>query len=190
MVIHGGNPFKTYKEYISFLKNRRIDIERYRSAKSDWKRTLGKALGARFEVLLPDMPNPLNAKYAEWKIWFEKFVPYCRPGIVFVGHSLGGLFLAKYLSETDFPKRIRATFLVAPSWSKGDFLLPKTFQKFNAQGGKIFLYHSKDDPVVPFFNFLRYQKQLPDATGRTFRDGGHFNHPAFPELVEDIRGLY
>lgn len=190
LVINGGDSFKSYREVISFLKKRRIDFKRYKKAQTSWKATLRKTLGKKFEVIQPDMPNKWNAKYIEWKIWFEKFIPHLNREVVLVGHSLGGLFLAKYLSENRFPKKICATHLVAPAWSEGDFTAPKDLKRFALQGGKIFFYQSEDDPIVPFANVLKYQKALPHASVRIFRHRGHFNQPKFPELVRDIKGFY
>lgn len=190
VVIHGGDSFKTRGAYFKFLKARRIDFKRYLTEKSDWKRNLRKTLGKDYEVISPDMPSPRNAMYMEWKIWLEKFIPYLKPGAVLVGHSLGGLFLAKYLSENKFPKKIRALFLVAASPGNGNFTPPKNFRKIEDQAGKIFLYHSIDDPVVPFADFKEYRRNLKSATSEIFRDRGHFNQEKFPELVKDIRDLY
>lgn len=190
VVIHGGESFRSHAAYLKFLKGLRLDFSRYRSLKHSWKGTLGTALGRRFEVIRPNMPNELNAKYAEWKIWFLKFIPHLSREVVLVGHSLGGLFLAKYLAEDRFPKKIRATLLVAPPDSEGDFRLPRGFGRLVRQGGKIFLYQSEDDPIVPFANFLTYRKRLPQAAVRVFRRRGHFNQSTFPELVKDIRKLY
>ena len=189
VVIHGGNSFKTRKAYFGFLKALRIDFKRYLSAKISWKKRLGKALGRNYEVILPDMPNKMNAKYAEWKIWFKKFIPHLRPGVILIGHSMGGVFLAKYLSETRFPKRIRAVFIIAAPTGAGDFAPPKNLKKVGAQAEKIFLYYSKDDPVVPFADLKKYQQSLQSATIRIFRNRGHFNQEKLPELVNDIRNL-
>src|SRR3989338_1076319 len=159
VVIHGGDTFETYEEYLNFLRGYEIDIERYKSDKSDWKPWLRQGLGGGHEVILPIMPNKTNARFDEWKIWFEKFIPFLHDGAVLIGHSLGGTFLAKYLSENKFPKKIRATLIVAApfdtkhrqkSKSLSDFILPKDLHKFDAQGGKLLLYHSKDDLTVPF----------------------------------------
>jgi len=57
------------------------------------------------------------------------------------------------------------------------------------RGGKIFLVHSKDDPVVPFEEMEIYSEKLPEAERVVFENNGHFNQEHFPELVEMIRGL-
>jgi uncharacterized protein len=196
IVIHGGDTFASYDEYLSSLRDFLIDFERYRAGGTNWKRTLGLALGDGYEIISPDMPDKSNAKYAEWKIWFEKFIPYLDPKVIFIGHSLGGIFLAKYLSENTLPKTILATFLVAAcyddknsDYSLADFVLPEHLDNFSKQSQRIFLYHSSDDRVVPFADLAKYQKALPNATARTFTDRGHFNQETFPELVEDVRGV-
>lgn len=189
IVIHGGNSFRTHKEYISFLKKLRIDFARYRTGKKNWKGTLGAALGRKFEVVAPDMPNKMNAQYDEWKLWFRKFIPHLQRGVILVGHSLGGTFLAKYLSENTFPKKIRATLLVAPSLAAGSFVPPRNLKELEKQGGRIFLYHSRDDRVVSFAHFMEYQKRLPRTISRVFKNRGHFNQARFPELVRDIRSV-
>src|SRR3954471_15685612 len=102
--IHGGETFDSYQEYLSFLDNLSLDISRLKAKK--WKNTLQDKLGVDYSVILPQMPNDLNAKYAEWKIYFDKFLPYIKDNVILIGHSLGGIFLAKYLSENLFPKRI------------------------------------------------------------------------------------
>jgi hypothetical protein len=113
-----------------------------------------------------------------------------------LGHSLGGTFVAKYLSENDFPKKILATFLVsacyddeASGYSLDDFALPQSLEKLKEQGGKIFLIQSKDDKVVPFKDFEKYKKDLPMAETMIFEDRGHFDQSEFPEIVEKIKEI-
>ena len=190
IVIGGGESFASHRAYLSFLKKREIDFEQYRRPRRGWKETLGTALGSRFEVIRIGMPNPLNAKYAEWKLWFEKFVPHLARETAFVGHSLGGVFLAKYLSKNRFSKRIRATFLVAAPFGWADFSLPRNLARFARQGGKIFIYQSADDAVVPPPDAEKYGKALPRAVARRFRRRGHFNQPSFPELARDLRASW
>ncbi|OHB10498.1 MAG: hypothetical protein A3I21_02150 [Candidatus Zambryskibacteria bacterium RIFCSPLOWO2_02_FULL_39_69] len=228
VVIHGGDTFETYEKYLDFLCNYEIDSLDYFKHKG-WKSILQEKLGDDFEVIRPQMPNKinakylewriwfeklvpllnpevilvghsmggiLNAKYLEWRIWFEKLVPLLNPEVILVGHSMGGIFLAKYLSENNFPKKILGTFLVSAPYDAEtfeytlvDFVLPADLKKFEEQGGKIYLYHSTDDDVVPFDNLEKYKKQLPSATARVFEDRGHFNQEDFPELVQDILNI-
>jgi predicted alpha/beta hydrolase family esterase len=117
LLIHGGNCFNSYEEYIQDLSEMKFDIQRSSASKNRWNRNLDKFLGDKFEVAMPQMPCKQNAKYLEWKILFEKMIPFLRNRVVLIGHSLGGIFLAKYLSENELPVKVKAVFLVAPpSW--------------------------------------------------------------------------
>src|SRR5688572_13104449 len=129
-VIHGGTSFDTHEDYIAFLKTRELTIERLRHS-SDWKNSLVQELGDGFDVLVPKMPNGTNARYEEWCMWLERCIPFIQDNSILIGHSLGGIFLAKYLAEHTFPKHIKATLLVAAPFddtdtpeSLTDFALP------------------------------------------------------------------
>ena len=193
IAIHGGDAFPTYEEYLNFLRNFEIDFDNL-SIKG-WKTNLGEALGDGYEIILPRMPNSTNAKYVEWKIWFEKYFSIIKDDVILIGHSLGASFLAKYLSEEDFPKKIKATFLVAGPYNKDEerdlveFVPPGNLENFTEQGGKIFLYHSKDDPIVHFQELEKYQDRLPTAQTRIFEDREHFSQEELPEIVKDIKAL-
>ncbi|TSC60352.1 MAG: hypothetical protein LiPW15_230 [Parcubacteria group bacterium LiPW_15] len=189
LVVHGGNSFTSYPKYIQFLKSWRIDIDRYLTAKTDWKGNLSKSLGKKYEVIRLDMPGKLNARYLEWKIWFEKFLPHIRKGVILIGHSLGALFLIKYLSENKLPKKPCAIMFVSAPQGEGDFKLKKNLDQIAKQCEKIFLYHSEDDKVVPLSDFLKYRKTLKNTTGKVFKDRGHFNQEKFPEIVKEIKKL-
>ena len=190
LVIHGGDLFPTYRSYLTFLINYKIDLFR-----KNWKNLLSEKLGQKYEVIQPQMPNKNNAKYKEWKIWFEKYFPFLKDNVVLIGHSMGGVFLAKYLSENNFPKRIKATLLVAPPYNRDEgrplveFVLPSSLKKFVKQAGKIFIYHSKNDPIVDFKELSKYKKALPDAQIKIFKNRGHFSGGNFPEIIKDIKEL-
>ncbi len=66
-IIHGGTTFKSKKDYLHFLKTRKISIEKRKSWTDDY---LKKKLGKNFEIIKPRMPLQDNAKYDEWKIHF------------------------------------------------------------------------------------------------------------------------
>ncbi len=195
VLIHGGDMWATYEQYLTYLKNRQINFEKHGLRKPEWQEKLANNLGPEFEVIRPEMPSHRNAKYFEWKIWFEKFFPFINDGVVLVGGSLGGTFLAKYLAENQFPKKIKAVFLISacfedlPEEPLLDFGLSKSLQLLESQAGKIILYHSKDDEVVPFSHLAKFQAALPTATVRIFEDRNHFNQVELPELTDDIKAL-
>ena len=190
IIIHGGDSFDTYEKFLDSLKNREVSLESF-LPKYDWKSNLQSELGDEYEVLAPRLPNKQNAKYAEWKIWFERMFPFMKDNIVLIGHSMGGLFLAKYLSENKFPKKIAGLFLVAAPHSKteemGDFVPAQTLEKVWEQCQNIHLYQSEDDQVVPASEMEEYKKAWPGAKSHIFQDRGHFNQESFPELAEEIR---
>ena len=118
LVIHGGEVYKTYDEYLKGLRTFELDDPRVPHEKG-WRSLLGEKLGPEYLVISPRMPNASNAHYVEWKIWFERHIPFLDDGLVLLGHSLGACFLTRYLSEEKFPKKIAGTFLIAGSLSEG-----------------------------------------------------------------------
>lgn len=191
VVIHGGDTYASYEEYVNELRRMRVDLSRL--GRKGWKAILPERLGEAFEVIAPTMPNKQNAKYEEWRIVFEKYFPFLRDGVILLGHSLGGLFLAKYLAENKFPVSIGGLFLVAvpfdnegTPYTLADFALPTDLTNFTLQASRVRLYYSKDDAVVPFINAKKYHQVLPEAHLVSFEDRRHFDQEEFPELVEDL----
>lgn len=194
LVIHGGNVFPTYKKYLADLKAKKLRLDKLRGKR--WKEELEAKLGRGYEVIMPKMPCADNARYVEWKIWLEKILPHLHKEIILVGHSLGGIFLAKYLSEKKLRKKVRGVFLVAAPFASHrskvslyDFNLKNDLKLLRRQAGKIFLYQSRDDDTVPFADLGKYLKLLPSATERVFKDRGHFTISTFPEIVRDIKSI-
>ncbi len=193
VVIHGGTSFKRYADYLKLLKSETLSVDKLKPRRG-WKLTLESKLGRSFEVLQPRMPNSNNAKYIEWKLWFEKIIPLLHDNVILVGHSLGGLFLAKYLSSKIFPVKIRAIFLLAAPFSLADKRVhPSDFAKLlslrmmSAQCKRIMIFHSADDPLVPVTEARRYKAAVPAAKVRIFSKKAHFSQEEFPELVQAIK---
>ncbi|MBU2264687.1 hypothetical protein KJ784_00695, partial [Patescibacteria group bacterium] len=69
LIVHGGMTFKNRKDYLNFLKNREISIAKKIKWSSDY---LDKELGKNFEMIRPRMPLQDDAKYGDWKIYFER----------------------------------------------------------------------------------------------------------------------
>lgn len=193
-VIHGGDAFDTYEKYLDSLINRQVDSQKFK-AHQQWQSSLDKELGEDFEIFIPRMPNPDNAHYPEWKIWFEKMIPFISDEVILIGRSLGGIFLAKYLSENICPKKIKTVVLIGAPFdvgsreSLGDFTLSASLEKFSGQVEKIYLIFSQDDPVVPFTQLGKYRKALPNSEEIIFTDRQHFNQESFPEIIELIKKI-
>lgn len=195
-LIHGGETFKKRKDYLNYLKNRPVSIEK----KSRWAlEYLDEKLSKKFDIIRPRMPLQENAKYDEWKIYFERFFPYFKDGVILIGNSLGGMFLAKYLSENKFPKKILATFLVCTPYDNtiypGDkitnrFKLKSDLSRLEKSTKNLFFMFSKDDDVVPVAHAEKFRKKLSNAKIIIYKSkNGHFKIARFPEIVKIIREL-
>lgn len=194
-LIHGGMTFKSKKDYLLFLKNRPVSIEKKVSWSGEW---LDKKLGKKFDIIRPRMPLQDNARYAEWKIHFEKFIPLFQSGVILMGVSLGGIFLAKYLSENRFPVKRGGVVLVCPPFDNtlsgedlvGGFTLPANLSLLEKNAKQVFLLFSEDDDVVPVFHAEKFRKKLKHATVTVYpTKNGHFKVAEFPEIVKIITAL-
>ena len=104
--IDGGESCSSHEEYMNWMSTTAVEwnIEPYaiREEKKKWKTELAKKLvGKGNLVYLPGFPNPQNAKYEEWKIFFDAWIKNIsiQGNIVFIGTSLGGNFLLTYFGE-------------------------------------------------------------------------------------------
>lgn len=193
LYIHGGMTLKNRKDYLRFLKNRKISIDK----KVGWSGNyLDEKLGRNFHIIRPRMPLQDNAKYEEWKIHFGRYVPYLKGKVILIGESLGGIFLAKYLSENKLPKKVLSTYLVCPPFDNdligedlvGGFNLSKKLLIINENTKNLYLMFSKDDDCVPVSHAEKYRKKLPHAKIIIYKSkNGHFNIPTFPEVVRMIK---
>jgi len=172
IIIHGAGP----KHYRSL-----------EDGSGDWQAGLPFALGEDFKVISPQMPSPKNPSYEEWKILLDKNLAKVRGDVLFVGHSLGGSFLLKYLSEQTISHHILGLFLVAVPFNtiKG-FEAPASYSKFWSLPN-VFLYHSTDDVEVPYAHSIMYQDRL-HARLKTYTDRGHyFKRSEFRDIASDIK---
>jgi hypothetical protein len=194
LLIHGGTTYETYEEYLVALKKKTPNLE-WLASRREWKNELQDQLGEDFIVYTPTMPNKTNAQYDEWKILFEKIVDLLDDNIILIGHSLGGIFLAKYLSENTIGKKVKKTFLVAaPFDDEGieheplySFLRTGSLKNLEKQAGEIYIYHSEDDFAVPFGHLAKYQAELPSANIRAMKDKNHFIVEKISQLLADIK---
>ena len=198
LYIHGGDSFGKYEDFLQDLQTKPIRDPFGLERKSIWVDNFRENLSG-FEVLTPVMPNKQNAQYKEWKIWLERHFEFLHDDVVLVGWSLGGMFLAKYLSEEKFPFKIKAVYLLAaPSGEftdeSGNNCASFQFSMQNLvnltkQSEKTFIWHSEDDFVVPYKEFGVYKKNVPEAEFLSFTDKNHFLVPELPELIDSIKNI-
>ncbi len=193
LYIHGGMTFKSQRDYLHFLRHRNVSLEK----KLGWNGTyLDEKLGRHFKVIRPRMPLQDNAKYSEWAIHFEQYIPKLQHNSILIGESLGGIFLAKYLSENKFTKKLKAVFLVCPPFDNslpdedlvGGFVLKKNLSKLDKSTKRLYLLFSKNDPVVPPSQAAKYAAKLKKANIIIYDHiAGHFQVSEFPEVIKFIK---
>jgi predicted alpha/beta hydrolase family esterase len=190
LFIHGGDSYTSYDEYRENLMSLQMDYERLKYIKG-WRSWVAEQLPDD-DVLTPSFPNSSSAQYDEWVIYFEKILPFLHDGYSLVGHSLGGMFLAKYLHTHVLPVKARRIVLIAPRYGESDHDTSGSFLVESALGversaEQVHLFHSKDDKVVEFESLARFATDIPSAITHTFDDRGHFKGPTFPELLEILQ---
>jgi serine hydrolase len=90
-----------------------------------------------------------------------------------------------------------ASSIAAPFWG-GDgwryegyeeLALPHGFDARLPKRMSIFLYHCRDDAIVPFDHLALYTQVLPQATVRALDAGGHQLNNDLSAVAQDIKGL-
>jgi len=198
LYIHGGNSFSRYEDYLDSLKSKTIWDPYGRESTKRWREDIKTNFSEEADVFYPSMPNSQNAQYNEWKIWFERYFEFFTGEIILIGLSLGANFLIKYLSEEQIPFSLKGLFLIAGTFDSTGLgtedcasfipnpeMLPEILKKTSL----IHIFHSEDDPVVPYSHGMKYKNALPTAKFTSFTDRGHFIGPEFPEIIEEIRKI-
>lgn len=175
--------FASFEDYL--LKE---DFNPYEEKLKWWKDNLLSDLWNGFEVIKVPMPNKWFAEYKYWKIMFEKALPYFWEKNILVWHSLWASFLVKYLSENTL-ENLTQIHLIAPAsqdtpdeklWS---FLFEREIEGFKKYEDITNLYFSKDDTIVPFYEYKYFSFVLPNAKYNIYENKGHF---IFEEHFEDL----
>lgn len=156
--------------------------------------SLQNALDPTYDVHYPKTPEEYSATYADWKALIERELATLENHVILVGHSVGGSVLIKYLSEQQLDKPITSLFLLAaPYWGADEFWKWDEARLCEDVAAKpanipcIFLYHSRDDEVVPFAHLALYAAKLPLAIIREFDGRGHQFGNNLAEVARDIR---
>jgi predicted alpha/beta hydrolase family esterase len=144
------------------------------------------------KILFPKIEKPNSPTYAKYKDLFASAFANITEPVILIGHSLGGSTLLKYLSEERPDISIAGLFLVSvPHWTSNmkEFELKKNFQSAIKPVPPVYLYHSKNDPVVPFKHMAFYADAFKSAVTRELRGREHVFEKGLPPLASDIRAL-
>jgi len=140
----------------------------------------------------PEMPDAHTPEYDKWKNEFERFD--VNEETILVGHSCGGGFLLRWLSENTV--RVGKVILVAP-WL--DPKRDKTTDFFDFQidkavinrANKFQIFVSNDDEQDILDSVNTIKENITDINIRYFEGMGHFTEGEmkrkdFPELLEEL----
>jgi predicted alpha/beta hydrolase family esterase len=142
-------------------------------------------------------PFPFRPRYEEWKKEFERFD--ITPETILVGHSCGGGFLVRYLSEHK-DLHVGKVALVAP-WTNpdndptantADFFDFNIDSNFPTRTAGVTVFISSDDypSVVKTVDILR--SKVHGLQFKEYTDKGHFvigsmHTVEFPALLEAVK---
>ena len=139
------------------------------------------------EVFVPDFPNTEFPTYDAWRDhWEEFYASKVDKESVLVGHSLGGSFLLRWLSEKEVS--VAYLILVAPAPDDCGIDEVKTFftdswkrEVLKQNIGKIEILGTDNDPYILLNKFETLAKEL-EATFKICPGKGHLNDVELPEI--------
>ena len=141
-----------------------------------------------------------NADYEIHKIILDKyFQKFNDQDLIIIAHSLGTIFIMKYLLENGFVKNIKQLHLISSCVANefqpaddientGSFTFEyERVSEITKYCGEIHLWHSMDDTMSSYKNAEYLKEQIPSAYLHTFTDKGHFLQSTFWEIFDVLR---
>ncbi|NVN97036.1 alpha/beta fold hydrolase [Candidatus Nomurabacteria bacterium] len=141
------------------------------------------------EAQTPEMPGFYEPNYEKWKNLLDKFEP--DENTMLVGHSCGGGFLVRWLSENN--KKVGRVVLVAP-WLDPNKKIDPDFFNFEINpdivsrtDGITIMYSTDDNPTI-LQSVEMIKSKVKNIKIKEFNGKGHFilsrmKTEKFPELL-------
>lgn len=136
-------------------------------------------------------PYPFRPRYDEWEKEFERFD--ITPETILVGHSCGGGFLVRWLSEHK-DIYVDKVILVAPWINPLNYKVSDTADFFNFQidsdfpsrtnKTKIFISDNDEPSVLKSVDIIK--DKVREVEVMHLSDRGHFTNNVFPELLKEV----
>lgn len=178
-------------------KDEHYDSKRPSNSEDHWFSWLKRQLILKdIHAVSIEPPFPFRPRYEEWKKEFKRFD--IEPDTILVGHSCGGGFLVRYLSEHK-DLQVGKVVLVAPWINPDKYEISDTADFFEfeidpdfparTKGVTVFISSNDEPSVVKTVNILK--GQVNGLTMREYSDKGHFcledlGGIEFPELLEEV----
>jgi uncharacterized protein len=162
-----------------------------------WYSWLTKQLQVKdiFSVSI-EIPRPFSPRYEVWKKEFERYDT--GPETILIGHSCGGGFLVRWLSENKNTK-VDKVFLVAPwinpennpIWDTADFFDVELDPQLTNRANRVVIINSSNDQETIHKSVDIIRSKIPDVEYLEFENKGHFlkedlGRVDFSELLEEI----
>lgn len=184
IIIHGYND-----------KSEFLDTSRPSASNDHWIPWLQRQLLLNsIETQTPEMPGFYEPNYEKWKNLLDKFDT--DENTILVGHSCGGGFLVRWLSEND--KKVGKIVLVAPWLDPNKYIDPNFFDfkidpELVSKTGGVTLMYSTDDNSEILESVNTIKSNIKNLQIKEFNDKGHFilrslKTEKFPELLSVIVG--
>ena len=157
--------------------------------------SLRRALGPRYAVRYPRMPNEADPALTTWRPVLEQELASLRPGAVVVGHSVGGTIVIHVLSDAAPIAAVGAIVLIAApffgagGWPSDDIEARPDLAARLPAGVPVFLYHGEEDDTVPVSHVELYAAAIPHAHVRRLAGRDHQLNNDLSEVASDIREL-
>ena len=137
------------------------------------------------------MPHEDTPDYPTWSRAIIEQIARLGDDVILVGHSVGATIVIWSMAENQPKQRLRGIFLIATpfvgdrGWQIEDFVPPKNI------GAKIpdvpiYLYHGREDEVVPFAHVDLYAEAMPQAFIRRLAGRNHQLNDDLSEVARDI----
>ena len=150
-------------------------------------------------VIVPQFPTPDGQTLKNWLETFEQYADLVQEDSIFIGHSLGGLFMLSLLEKYKVKLAVFVASFGKPPGNKFDegmktFAAPERlefdWQKIYGNCHKSMVFYGDNDPYVGFGTAQQLSRNL-HAKFHLVKGAGHFNGSTgwikFPLLLDELK---
>lgn len=161
--------------------------------KENWFPWLENQLKSKgFEVYNLNYPTPENQNFENWANVLNQYKDKINNETVFICHSIGCVFLAKYcinykckIGKAIFVSGCNNHFFI-PEFDKiNKYMYTDNLVEFEKYCKDVVCFYSKNDPYIPLNKLIEFA-DLVNAEHVVYENAGHFNEKAGFITFEDI----